>query len=235
MKFVTAKYEGIMPAASFTTAEEHLIKDVNNLLKSYIQALDGVKIRLGIKIAMEISSRGNAYLQENKIDNALFESNRIRCDTVLNTSLNLAYLISSLIYPYIPSTSEAILRMLNVPLRKITDSWNGSDIHQGHTLSKPEYLFKTIGDEKMEECLKLYSGQNPKADVPVKGSKKKKAEKKVEKIEALTPEMQIVQAKIEKQGEFVRKLKGEKAEAGLIKSAVDLLLTLKKELAALQL
>jgi methionyl-tRNA synthetase len=236
MKFVTAKYDGVMPKATVTVAEETLIKDINVLLKSYIQALDGVKIRLGIKIAMEISSRGNAYLQENKIDNALFESNRERCDTVLNVSLNLTYLISSLIYPYMPSSTDAILRMLKVPLRKITDTWAGGDIYAGHTLGKPEYLFKSIGDEKMEECLRLYSGQNDaKVEAPpAKGSKKKKSEKPVVKAVELTPEMKIVQEKIDVQGGLVRKLKGEKAEAGLIKSAVESLLALKKELAALQ-
>lgn len=234
MKFVTAKYDGVMPGAILTSAEAALIKDVNVLLQSYIQALDGVKIRLGIKIAMEISSRGNAYLQENKIDNSLFETNKERCDTVLNMSLNLTYLISSLIYPYIPSTTDGILRMLNVPLRKITDTWAGVDIHAGHTLGKPEYLFKNIDVKKMEDCLRLYSGQKEeKVEAPSKGSKKKNSEKKIEKVVELTPEMKVVQEKIEKQGDVVRKLKSEKADAGLIKSAVDALLTLKKELAAL--
>ncbi|CAG8814721.1 19569_t:CDS:2, partial [Cetraspora pellucida] len=46
-----------------------LIKNINNLLTNYIEALENIKLRAGLEIAMEISRQGNGYLQESKLDN----------------------------------------------------------------------------------------------------------------------------------------------------------------------
>ena len=244
VKFTSAKYESLVPAAKLTEAENILINDVNVLLASYVNSLENVKIRRGIQIVMEVSSRGNQYLQENKIDNSLFTNQRERCDTVVSTALNLCYLISSIIYPYLPSTSASILRQLNLPQRKMTDTWSGSDILPGHVIGAAEYLFKRIEDEKVAECQRLYSGQNTSEKLTASDGKKKKkggnsSKEKSNPVsapttlpETLTPEMQAIQDKITSQGLVVRRLKSEKAEAGTIKQAVDLLLTLKKELAS---
>ena len=235
IKFTNAKYEGITPLATFTDSEQKLISDVNLLLANYVEALEGAKIRSALKLVLEISSRGNSYLQENKIDNSLFANSRSKCDTVVATALNLCYLISSLIYPFMPSTSDGILRQLNVPQRRITDTWSAKDILVGHKIGASEYLFKLIEDKKMEECQRLYSGQQDAAAAP---DKKKKGGKKAAAPapalpETLTPEMQAVNDKITQQGLVVRQLKTDKADAGKIKEAVDLLLALKKELADL--
>ena len=241
VKFANAKYEGVVPTIDATDAETALIKDVNVLLQNYVDSLESVKIRRGLQLVMEISSRGNLYLQENKIDNALFTNQRKRCDTVVATALNLCYLISSLVYPYMPSTSAGILRQLNLPQRKITDTWTGDDIFAGHIIGAAEYLFKRIEDGKMEECHRLYSGQNAAgAPPPAEEKKKKRGGSKAPAAAAaptlpvtLSPEMQVVQDKITEQGLRVRQLKADKADAVSIKNAVDLLLSLKKELSDL--
>jgi methionyl-tRNA synthetase len=236
IKFINAKYDGIIPNYSLEESEQKLIMDVNVHLKSFTESLEGVKIRQALRTVMDISTCGNAYLQENKIDNTLFANNRNRCNSVVATASNLCYLLSALIYPFMPSTCEAILRQLNLPLRKITDVWTGQDIREGHKIGKPEYLFKRIEDDKVEECRRLYSGQAQ--PTPVGEPKKKKQQKKALPAAAvlplvLTPEMQKVQDKIIEQGELVRKLKAEKATADEIKKAVDPLLLLKKELSSL--
>lgn len=229
-KFVNSKYDGVIPDYTHGEAEDVLIKDVNVLLKSYNENLEGVKIRQGLRIFMDISSRGNVYLQENKIDNALFSDQRERCDSVVATAANLCYLISALVYPYMPTTSEGILRVLNLPLRKITDEWTGNDIGGGHKIGAAEYLFKRIEDKKIEECRRLYSGQ--KINLAEESAKKsKKPAKKSEPIPpaVLTPEMKVIQDRIAEQGLIVRELKEKKASAIEIKAAVDVLLGLKKE------
>jgi methionyl-tRNA synthetase len=229
-KFVNSKYDGIIPDYTHGDAEDALVKDVNVLLKSYNENLEGVKIRQGLRTIMEISTRGNVYLQENKIDNALFSEQRERCDSVVATAANLCYLISALVYPYMPTTSEGILRVLNLPLRKITDEWTGKDIIGGHKIGAAEYLFKRIEDKKMDECRRLYSGQNTAA-VEEPAKKSRKPAKKSEPVPpaVLTPEMKALQDRISEQGLVVRELKEKKATATEIKAAVDVLLALKKD------
>ncbi|KAF9963558.1 putative methionine--tRNA ligase, cytoplasmic protein rar1 [Modicella reniformis] len=195
IKFVNAKYESNVPsietaaAASASeeklireinfssdadaAAEEKLIREVNEKLKQYIEALDDVKIREGLRLAMEISALGNGYLQENKIDNTLFAEHRDRCDRVIITALNLIYLLSALLFPYMPSTAEGIARQLNAPLRLLPDEFAVDAILPGHVIGRAEYLFKRI-DEKQEAIWRAkYGGSSPEA--PDDKKKKKKA------------------------------------------------------------
>lgn len=169
VKFLGAKYDSIVPEPTLTDKnpmDEAMIKDINKLLSQYVGDLEAVKLRDGLKTAMLISSRGNQYLQENKIDNSLFANSRARCDTVVYHALNITYLLSSLFYPYIPSASASILRQLNLPLRRleqwrneeVATWWNATDLVPGHCIGKPEYLFKMIEEKKAGFMRAKYGG-----------------------------------------------------------------------------
>lgn len=153
IRFIFAKYDGVIPKADFSgQLEVDLIKDVNALLKQYVDTMENVKLRSGLGIAMTISARGNQYLQEANLSNTLFDETRPKCDAVVATAVNLIYLLSALLSPYMPATSESICRQLNAPLRTIPDEFS-FDILEGHVLGGAEYLFTRI-DEKMEEIWK---------------------------------------------------------------------------------
>ncbi|KAF1799189.1 tRNA synthetases class I (M)-domain-containing protein [Mucor lusitanicus] len=153
IRFIFAKYDGVIPKADFSgKLETDLIKDVNELLKQYIDAMENVKLRSGLGIAMNISARGNQYLQEANLSNALFDESRPKCDAVVATAANLIYLLSAVLSPYMPAASESMCRQLNAPLRTIPDEF-AMDIKEGHVLGGAEYLFTRI-DEKMEEVWK---------------------------------------------------------------------------------
>lgn len=153
IRFIFSKYDGVIPKADFSgKLEVELVKDVNALLKQYIETMEAVKLRSGLGIAMAISARGNQYLQEANLSNALFDESRPKCDAVVATAANLIYLLSSLLGPYMPATAESICRQLNAPLRNIPDEFT-MDILPGHVLGGAEYLFTKI-DEKMEEVWK---------------------------------------------------------------------------------
>ncbi|KAI8887977.1 methionyl-tRNA synthetase [Backusella circina FSU 941] len=160
IRFIFAKYDGVIPKADFSgKLETDLIKDVNALLKQYIDAMENVKIRSGLSIAMSISARGNQYLQESNLSNALFDETRDKCDAVVATAANLIYLLSAVIAPFMPATAESMCRQLNAPPRNIPDEFV-IDILPQHTLGGAEYLFTRI-DEKMEEVWKSkYGGTN---------------------------------------------------------------------------
>ncbi|CAO3638432.1 unnamed protein product [Cunninghamella echinulata] len=164
IKFVLAKYNGILPPKEETPLdgplETKLIQDVNELLQQYVEQLEQVKIRAALGTAMAISARGNLYLQEANLSNGLYNDERGRCNAVVTSAINLIYILSALIYPYIPTTSESISRQLNAPLRFIPDQFT-FDILGGHQLNGAEYLFTRI-DEKLEDEWKAKYGGNKK-------------------------------------------------------------------------
>ncbi|CAJ0627147.1 14115_t:CDS:2, partial [Entrophospora sp. SA101] len=152
IKFSNSKYTGVIPSYTVDSeAEQEFIKNINLSLTSYVESLEAVKLRAGLEIAMDISRQGNGFLQDSKFDNTLFKEHPNKCASVIGLAVNLIYLLSALFYPYMPSTSESILRQLNAPTRIIPDTWTGTDIQPGHKLGKAEYLFKKIDEIKEQE------------------------------------------------------------------------------------
>ncbi|TPX62930.1 methionine---tRNA ligase [Powellomyces hirtus] len=246
VKFLHANYDGVIPTYDVSgAAETALVSDVNALLAQYVEALEGVKLRTGLKLAMDISARGNLYMQDNKIDNKLFANHRERCDAVVATAANLVYLLGSLIYPYMPTTAESIFRQLNLPMRRITDTWAATDILPGHTIGAAEYLFTIIKADKADAWRARYGGtQDGAAAAPAesKTSKRKAAKAKAaagggglteapEGVEK-TPVIVDFETRIKSAGDEVRRIKAEKKGGEELKSALDALLTLKKALEA---
>ncbi|KAL0640524.1 methionine--tRNA ligase mes1 [Maublancomyces gigas] len=174
IKFVNAKYGGVIPDYSKGIKDPSFnqYKDsINALLKGYVEDLESVRIRSGLDKAMAISGEGNRFLQDNKLDNSLFASYPDKAAAVVGFGINLIYLLSALVYPYMPATTESIINQLNAPLRVIPDVWQVEDLLPGHVIGKAAYLFSRI-DEKQEEIWKSrYGGKQEK---PVTENKKKK-------------------------------------------------------------
>ncbi|KAI9500477.1 methionine--tRNA ligase mes1 [Coemansia spiralis] len=184
------KYAGVLPAANASlvapganTTDRCLIDDVNALLARYIEQMDAVHIRSGLRTVMDISARGNLYLQESKLDNTLFSEHRAQCDTVLAVAANLIYLLSAVLHPFMPDTAAGIARQLNAPERILTDTFE-LELRAGHVIGKAEYLFTRIDEKKIDEWRAKYSGgQADTADV---AAKVKKPKTKGDKIKGKT-------------------------------------------------
>jgi methionyl-tRNA synthetase len=255
LKFVSSQYTGVLPESGdapgpFSPSDpldSEFITNVNGLLKDYIDAMDSVKIRLGLQTVMLISIRGNIYLQSSGLNKALIASNPNRCAQVISRAVNLIYTLSALIYPFMPATSEAILAQLNAPARAAPEVFS-NDILGGHTIGTPEHLFKKI-EENMAEVWRIKFGGTDNAQVsaaatpdPLKASpgQSKKASKKSAPTASIvpdgpkSPEAIALEAKITEQGQRVRELKGRTPKTpeidADIKSAVELLKKLKSEL-----
>lgn len=191
IKFINAKYGKVIPDPSFEASDNKLIADVNGILREYVKSLEACKLRHGLKLVMDISSLGNAYLQDQKLDNNLFTNSKSRCDTVVYLASNLIYLLGSLLAPFLPSTSASLYKQLNAPQRIISDVWNGSDIPAGHEIGKPEYLFQRIDEARENELRLKYGGsQKPKLSLEAK---------------------KALEEEIKAQGDLVRQLKAEKS------------------------
>jgi methionyl-tRNA synthetase len=194
------------------------IRDVNGLLKDYIEAMDAVKLRSGLQIVMQVSARGNAYLQGAGLSNTLRDTDAKRCAQVVARALNLIYILSALTYPYMPAISESILRQLNAPARTVPEVIS-HDILAGHHIGKPEHLFKRI-DEKMADFWReKFAGNRPATATATPnpdGVSKKKAKgpnktainnNAVQNDGPKSAEVLAWEKKVAEQGQIVRELK----------------------------
>lgn len=198
IKFCQAKMGGVVP--KYTVLEEHRA-DVDAVLQTYIANFEATKLRPAVQNVLQISTLGNKFLQDNKLDNRLFTEEPERCATVIGMALNHIHLLASLVSPYMPQIAESIFNQLNVePIAKIPDSWTATDLPAGHTLGEPKALFSLIPAAKIDEWRDAFGGEELKAQ------KRLEAEKAAAKKEA---------KKREKEAKKQKKLEAAMAEASL--------------------
>ena len=258
LKFVQAKFDstiidgGDKPGPLPVDDEDkEFITEVNNLLQQYVEQGDAVKIRSALQTIMLISAQGNLYLQKAGLGNALLAENPKRCAQVISRAVNLIYMLSAAVFPYMPSTSESILRQLNAPPRTIGTILS-NDILAGHKIGAPEHLFSKIEDKRAAEWKQRF-GTSEQSALDAEQSKKtadgnpiskrqaEKAKKQAGKDLASTRTKESkpktskvieIEERVKAQGDAVRKLKAEKASAEVIQEAVASLNKLKLDLKA---
>jgi methionyl-tRNA synthetase len=65
ISFTCKQFDGKVPACSLIKEDEIIIAEVDAKLKNYIQELNQVHLKEGLKIALKISNVGNKYFQGN--------------------------------------------------------------------------------------------------------------------------------------------------------------------------
>ncbi|KAL4401185.1 methionine--tRNA ligase mes1 [Malassezia pachydermatis] len=221
----------------FSELVAKFVADVNAILAKYVNFMEVGKLRAGLNTMMELSARGNLLLSDAGLDNALFTNYREQCDTVILLGTNLIWVLTALVYPFMPLTSDQMLVQLNAPPRALPkDNAFALDLLPGHMVGKAAHLFKNI-DEKQAQAWKAQFGGDSSKDPEPTVSKKAaaKARKAAEKAKAAampnTPEVKAAEALVKEQGDVVRTLKSNKETPQVdLDAAVAELLKRKEEL-----
>ncbi|KAK6161743.1 hypothetical protein DH2020_005124 [Rehmannia glutinosa] len=160
---------------------------VGNYVEQYIEAMEKVKLKQGLKLAMTISGEGNAYLQESQFWK-LYKEDKPSCSVVMKTSTGLVYLLACLLEPFMPSFSLEVLKQLNMPLdTQISLSDEKGDVERakrpweilpaGHKIGTPAPLFKELKDEEVEFYREKFAGSQADRIVKAEAEAKKVTEK----------------------------------------------------------
>ncbi|KAG0652440.1 Methionyl-tRNA synthetase [Hyphodiscus hymeniophilus] len=212
IKFVNSKCGGVIPDFSSEHTEESFdfpgfIAEINSLLEEYVADLQAVRLRAGLRKILEISAKGNLFLQ-GRLDNANLAEHPERTNTVIGLALNLCYLLASISSPYVPSTAVSINEQLNAPLANIPEKWSPGALASGHKIGKAAYLFTTIKPEKEKEWREKYGGTQEsrlkeeqdkakKAADKARDKERKKARKEAAKSESQAKGGDTAESKVE--------------------------------------
>uniref|UniRef100_A0A0D9XJE6 methionine--tRNA ligase n=1 Tax=Leersia perrieri TaxID=77586 RepID=A0A0D9XJE6_9ORYZ len=153
------------PNVDSHTLTRSLAETVGKLIEQYINAMDKVKIKQGLKIAMAISSEGNAYLQESQFWK-LYKQDPSSCATVIKTSIGLVYLLACLLEPFMPTFSKEQLNLCpeehlsfcdeKGEIEKAKRPWDL--IPSGHRIGKPAPLFKGLENDTVNDLRDKFAG-----------------------------------------------------------------------------
>ncbi|KAI9801369.1 MAG: putative methionine--tRNA ligase, cytoplasmic protein rar1 [Sarcosagium campestre] len=161
IKFTNAKFDSTVPDYTVEGDSpdfDSFKKDINTLLAQYNEDLTAVRLRSGLERAMAISARGNLFLQDNRLDNALLANTPSRAAAVVGLGLNLIHLLASVIHPYMPSTAASIVEQLAAPLQQLPDTWSASTLPASHKIARAQYLFSRIDEKKEAEWRDQFGG-----------------------------------------------------------------------------
>ncbi|XP_066029111.1 methionine--tRNA ligase, cytoplasmic-like [Pocillopora verrucosa] len=178
LMFVQNNFDGSIPAMELTDDDKKFIALINKELKTYIDNLEKIRLREGLKDVLNISKLGNQYIQSNQpwVLVKGNESERSRAGTVIGITANLSWLLSVLVHPFMPGVSEEIQRQLQV-----TDEGNVvldnfiPYLETGHKIGTPKPLFHKIDASVADQFRAKYGGNKQKQ--PASHNKPKDATK----------------------------------------------------------
>ncbi|KAF7544482.1 hypothetical protein G7Z17_g9900 [Cylindrodendrum hubeiense] len=203
LKFCQAKMDGIVPDyTKYTDAriEEHK-KDVNEALTTYNSNLEAIKLRAGLATVMHISSLGNKLLQDSTLNNQLLAEEPDRCAAVIGLGINHLQLLASILFPYMPSTSESILTQIGSPgLISIPETWSGDIVKPGQAIGEPKLLFSQIPASQIDKWREDFGGEEIRKQKALEAEKAaaKKAAKERKKQQKLALREKKTEAPAEK-------------------------------------
>eukprot|EP00201_Polytomella_parva_P009407 CAMPEP_0175050128 /NCGR_PEP_ID=MMETSP0052_2-20121109/7098_1 /TAXON_ID=51329 ORGANISM="Polytomella parva, Strain SAG 63-3" /NCGR_SAMPLE_ID=MMETSP0052_2 /ASSEMBLY_ACC=CAM_ASM_000194 /LENGTH=595 /DNA_ID=CAMNT_0016314319 /DNA_START=12 /DNA_END=1799 /DNA_ORIENTATION=+ len=160
LMFVAKFFEGKVPipTESGLDAVRELGAAIAPKVEEYLAAMEKIKIKEGIRLAMAISADGNKFLQDNKPWVAV-KTDKDLCATLVAGGVGLVRLLAALILPYMPSLAHKIRGQLNLPesALDLTDELVAAVaqphtlVEGGHTLGATGPLVSMIPKEKIDE------------------------------------------------------------------------------------
>jgi len=201
LSFCEKNLSATIPEMVLGDDDKKVITKINKELSEYISNFEKIKLRDSIRNILNISRVGNQYMQSKQPWVLLkgTDDEKVQGATVIGVCANISYLLSVLIFPYMPDMSNRIRKQLNVEsvedlLKELSvDSVKTAPqlpdklycfLKPGHTIGKPEPLFKRIKEEDVKVLKQKFAGKQDetasKADGKDKKDKKKDEKKKKE-------------------------------------------------------
>ncbi|XP_054162741.1 methionine--tRNA ligase, cytoplasmic-like [Oppia nitens] len=222
--FINNNFDNTIPQMNLLDIEKTLLAQINREINAYIDLMDKVKLRDGIRHILSISRIGNQYIQATKpwelVKKDRSDEDRLRAATIMGLSANIAALLSVLVIPYMPNTSNTIQKQLNIKINLLPkDKRMHCLLKSGHKIGKGEPLFKKLELKEIEALKERFKG---KQENTVSNG-----------IPEINPNFtgDELNELVTQQGNKVRQLKSEKATKDVITKEVEILKSLKKRLA----
>lgn len=145
-----------------TPLDRLFVAQITHELQAYTEAMDRVKLRDGLKCVLRMSRYGNQFLQLKQPWAKYKSSDADRADAEVSIALalNLVYLLSLVLQPFMPSTSVEIRQQLNIEstVYALENSFR-SYLPAGHTIGQARPLFKRVEKPMADQYRERFAGQ----------------------------------------------------------------------------
>ena len=146
-------YGGRVPACGeMNDCDRATVAELQGIRSELESSIENFRFREALRNAMNFARIGNKYLADTEPWKVV-KTDPERVNTILNIALQITANVAVAIEPFMPFSSEKILKMLAID----RPSWDAlgsmSVIPAGHEIGEPELLFEKIEDEAIERQL----------------------------------------------------------------------------------
>uniref|UniRef100_A0AC34G749 Methionine--tRNA ligase n=1 Tax=Panagrolaimus sp. ES5 TaxID=591445 RepID=A0AC34G749_9BILA len=178
MTFLYNSFDATVQEIELTDSEKELLKALDEDIKEFAGLLEDVKLRDGLSKILEVSRKGNQYFQANKpwVLVKGNEEEKKRAGSIISLGTNIALLIGTMLYPYMPQVSKQIRDFCNIEHVIKLPKHPIQFLKAGHKINQPVALFTKLEAEKVAEWKQRFG--SAATDQPTTTSTDKKENKK---------------------------------------------------------
>ncbi|CAF0956997.1 unnamed protein product [Adineta ricciae] len=145
-----------------TPLDQMFVAQISYELNAYIEAMERTRLRDGLKCVLRMSRYGNQYLQLKQPWAKCKGSDADRTDAEISVTLalNLVYLLSLVLQPFMPTTSNEIRHQLNVEqtVYALENSFR-CYLPAGHSIGQAVPLFKRVEKPLADTYRERFAGK----------------------------------------------------------------------------
>lgn len=151
LSFTYRNFDGCVPApGELDGASEALLRRAEADLDLVDRLLYQCHFREGIKQAMSLAQEANRYLEE-KSPWKVIKEDREACATALFVSLSVLSCLKSILYPFLPFSSQKLHHLLGFAGFIEGERWGFHPLSPGQKLAPPEPLFAKLDEQIIAE------------------------------------------------------------------------------------
>ncbi|HVE00008.1 MAG TPA: methionine--tRNA ligase [Cytophagaceae bacterium] len=143
-------FEGKIPAlGTLTDLDKQVIETIKEIPGKVSASIEQYRFREAQAFMMELARLGNKYLAETE-PWKLIKTDLERVKTIMNISAQITANLSILCEPFLPFTSEKLIKMLNITKYAWKEAGRTDLVAAGHQIGAGEILFTKIEDSQIE-------------------------------------------------------------------------------------
>ncbi len=158
----------VPPLGELSDTDKEMLTRMEQTPKKIADLIEAYKIKDAVFEMMTFARSCNKYFNDSEPWVSV-KSDKEKCGTAINISLQAIYTLAEIFSPVIPFTSEKIFKMLNAEKTAWFESGK-PQLEAGHKLNKAEILFAKIDDKVIEEQtskLGVPKTEKPKEEKPL--------------------------------------------------------------------
>jgi len=149
LTFIHRHFDGCVPTpGELDGASKALLHTAESTSNSVDNFLYHCHFREGIKAAMSLAQETNRYLEE-KSPWKVIKRDRKACATALFVSLSVISYLKSLLYPFLPFSSQKLHQLLGFKGMVNEERWGKHPLPPGQRLAPPEPLFTKLDEVRV--------------------------------------------------------------------------------------